>query len=202
MTTADRLTADEIARRLQQASGDRTQAEELPGCSSGAACAAAVLVPIFRLGQDWHLLYIRRAERAQDLHSGQVAFPGGRSDPGDVDAVATALREAWEEIGLDPECVRVLGVLRPLATVTGYRVTPVVGQIPSLLPFAPDPAEVAEVFSLPLAWLCDPANREVRFWPSRDHPQGREVVFFDERDGQRLWGVSAQITVDFIGCLP
>jgi 8-oxo-dGTP pyrophosphatase MutT (NUDIX family) len=160
-----------------------------------------VLLPLFEQAAAWHLLYIRRAERFHDRHSGEVAFPGGRCEQGDVDAVATALREAREEVGLEPARVQVLGVLRPFRTVSGYLVTPVVGRIPWPLPLRPDPAEVAHVFSLPLAWLGDPANRQVRIWPSPEHPEAREVIFFDERDGHRLWGVSARITLDLLRSL-
>lgn len=195
------LTASEIAGRLRSEHCAERYREELPGYASGSPWPAAVLVPLLRQGQEWHLLYIRRTEHAGDRHSGEVAFPGGRREPGDADAVATALREAREEVGLDPGCVQLLGSLRPLHTVSGYLVTPVVGQIPWPLRLRPDPAEVAHVFSLPLAWLCEPANRHAHIWPSPDHPQAREVIFYDECDGERLWGISARITMDFLSCL-
>jgi 8-oxo-dGTP pyrophosphatase MutT (NUDIX family) len=195
-----RLTPSEIARRLREASAGQT-ADELPGLHAEAARPAAVLLPLFEQGAEWHLLYIVRAEHDGDRHSGEVAFPGGRRERDDADAVATALREAREEVGLDPGRVRILGVLPPLRTVSGYRVTPVVGHIPWPLPLRPDPAEVARVFGLPLPWLGDPVNRRVRVWPAPDHPEAREVIFFEERDGQRLWGVSARITLDLLRCL-
>jgi len=162
---------------------------------------AAVLLPMFRHLDAWHLLFIRRAEHDADRHSGQVAFPGGRQEPGDADSTATALREAQEEIGLNPAQVALLGELRPLHTFSNYLVTPVVGEIPWPLDLMPDPVEVARVFSIPVAWLADPDNRRVRTWPSPDHPEAREVVFFDEFDREFLWGVSALITVDFLACL-
>ena len=149
----------------------------------------------------WHLLFIRRAEHPHDRHSGEVAFPGGRVDPLDPDLVATALREAEEEIGLAPDQVEVLGQLPAFHTVSGYRVTPVVGLIPWPLALRPDPTEVAEVFTLPLDWLREPGHRHTRLWPHPGHPQAREVIFYQEREGRRLWGVTAWITVDFLGCL-
>ena len=178
---------------------------------------AAVLLPLLRSGawqepqpgayraaapsSAWHLLFIRRAEHPHDRHSGEVAFPGGREDPLDPDPVATALREAEEEIGLDPGQVEILGQLPAFHTVSGYRVTPVVGLIPWPLALRPDPTEVAEVFTLPLDWLREPGHRHTRLWPHPGHPQEREVIFYQERDGRRLWGVTAWITVDFLGCL-
>jgi 8-oxo-dGTP pyrophosphatase MutT (NUDIX family) len=115
--------------------------------------------------------------------------------------VATALREAREEIGLDPGAVEVLGVLRPLHTVSNFLVTPVVGHVAWPQSLRPDPREVAAVFSLPLDWLSDPRNRRARVWPSADHPQRREVIFFEEWEGHRLWGISASITLDFLRCI-
>ena len=146
-------------------------------------------------------MFIRRAEQEHDRHSGEVAFPGGRAENTDPDPVATALREAREEIGLDPGEVEVLGCLRPLRTVSNYLVTPVVGHVRWPVPLQTAPVEVAEVFSLPLAWLSDPANRQLRIWPSKNHPQAREVIFYEEFDGRRLWGISARITLDFLQCL-
>ena len=160
-----------------------------------------MLLPMFRHLDAWHLLFIRRSEHDADRHSGQVAFPGGRQEPEDADSTATALREVQEEIGLDPAQVALLGALRPLHTVSNYLITPVVGEIPWPLDLTLDPVEVARVFSIPVAWLADPDNRRVRTWPSPDHPEAREVVFFDEFDRELLWGVSALITVDFLACL-
>jgi len=197
----DRLDRGAISGRLKSGRVSRPPARELPGVARREPRPAAVLVPMFRHRGAWHLLFIRRTEYPGDHHSGQVAFPGGQSEPGDADAAATALREAREEIGLDPARVVVLGELQPLHTVSDYLVTPVVGEIPWPLELRPDPTEVARVFGIPLAWLGDAANRRVLTWPAPDHPEAREVIFYDTFDQELLWGVSARITVDFLARL-
>jgi len=197
----ERLHRQLISDRLRSERAPRAAARELPQASPAQPRPAAVLIPMFQHLDAWHLLFIRRAKHKADRHSGQVAFPGGRREPGDTDSTATALREAQEEIGLDPARVDLLGNLRPLHTVSNYLVTPVIGEIPWPFNLTPDPLEVARVFSIPLAWLADPNNRHVRTWPAPDHPEAREVIFFDEFDRELLWGVSALITVDFLACL-
>ncbi len=125
---------------------------------------AAVLIAV--RGDDAagaRVILTRRSPRLRH-HPGQVAFPGGKSDPGDADAEATALREAAEEIGL--EGARVLGRLRPHETVTGFRVTPVIARVPGGFVPRPEAGEVAEVFEVPLALLLDLASYTVerRLW--------------------------------------
>jgi len=159
---------------------------------------AAVLLPLFCHNEQWNLLFIRRAQHAHDRHSGQVAFPGGRTEEGDRDHVATALREAREEIGLEPGQVRILGRLRVLHTVSNYLVTPVVASIPWPIPLTLDEIEVARVFSIPIDWLRRPENHQVRVWPSAGHPEARDVIFFNQYDGEELWGITARITVNLL----
>ncbi len=118
---------------------------------------AAVLVPLVRRPTGLAVLLTRRTDHLND-HAGQVSFPGGRTDPEDVDAVATALREAREEVGLVADEIEVIGVLPTYTTVTAYEVTPVVGLLAPPRALALDPYEVAEVFEVPLAFLMDPAN--------------------------------------------
>jgi 8-oxo-dGTP pyrophosphatase MutT (NUDIX family) len=125
-------------------------------------------------------------------HAGQVAFPGGRVDPGE-DAVAAALREAHEEILLDPEAVEVVGAIEPYRTVTGYVVTPVVGVIPPGLRLEPHEHEVADWFEAPLAFLLDPANQQQRSALF----QGRERHYYEiDWQGRRIWGATAAMIVN------
>jgi 8-oxo-dGTP pyrophosphatase MutT (NUDIX family) len=118
---------------------------------------AAVLVPVVARDEALTVLFTRRTPHLQD-HAGQISFPGGRAEPEDASREATALREAGEEIGLAAEHVELLGRLPEYVTVTGYRVTPVVGLVSPTFGLRPDPFEVAEIFEVPLAFLLDPAN--------------------------------------------
>jgi 8-oxo-dGTP pyrophosphatase MutT (NUDIX family) len=153
---------------------------------------AAVLVPIIAHEEALTLLLTRRAAHLR-FHSGQVSFPGGRADETDSSPEATALRETEEEIGLPPERVEVLGRLPEYRTGTGYHVTPVVGLLTPPLALRPDPAEVDEVFELPLAVVLDPANhrRDSREW------QGRSRQFFViPHDRHYIWGATAGMLVN------
>ena len=120
--------------------------------------AASVLVAIVLHDVPTVLLTQRTAHLTD--HPGQISFPGGRAEAGDVDVVATALREAHEEIGLEAAQVEVLGALPTYTTGTGFVVTPIVGLVRPGFVLTPDPFEVAEVFEVPLAWLMDPAHHQ------------------------------------------
>lgn len=126
---------------------------------------AAVLVGIADGAEGPRLILTKRASHLRN-HPGQIAFPGGRRDPGDPDIVATALREAEEEIGLPPSAVEVMGELPAHETVTGYEVTPILARIHRDFTARPEPGEVAEIFAAPLAHVTDPSRFRVerRIW--------------------------------------
>jgi len=152
--------------------------------------AAAVLIAITERPEPGVILTVRREHMR--THAGQVAFPGGRIDPGE-DAVAAALREAQEEILLDPAAVDVIGAIEPYRTVTNYRVTPVIGAIPPDLPLEPHENEVADWFEAPLAFLLDPANQQRRSALF----QGRERHYYEiDWNGRRIWGATAAMIVN------
>lgn len=130
-----------------------------PGAPDTALTAAAVLVPIVVRESGMTILLTQRTAHLRD-HAGQVSFPGGRCEPGDATTVATALREAHEEVGIEPAQVEVLGCLPEYLTSTGFRVTPVVGLVSPPLNLRLDDFEVAEVFEPPLDFLLDTANHQ------------------------------------------
>ena len=161
-----------------------------PPPPAGRERQAAVLVPFVAAGTEPALLFIRRAE-GLDVHSGQIAFPGGNRDPDDAGPAATAIREAGEEIGLAPAHVEVLGLLPEVATLsTGFCITGAVallapGGVPRL-----DGREVAEAFTVPLARLADPAvyREEIR----STNGIARPVPFFHV-EPYLIWGATGRI---------
>jgi len=151
---------------------------------------AAVMMGIVQRPVPSLLLTLRTAHL--NTHSGQVALPGGKLDPEDADAIAAALRESQEEVGLDPQHVEVLGTLPTYTTGTAFVVTPVVALIAEQAQFVPNPDEVADVFEVPLPFLMDPANHRwhqfeweggVRNWYSMPYEQGTHHRF--------IWGATA-----------
>ena len=130
-------------------------------------------------------------------HGGQIAFPGGKIDDEDPDAVAAALREAHEEVGVPSEGVEVLGQLPLYITGTGYHVTPVVAGLPPTLEFAPNPFEVDEVFTVPLDFLMDPQHHRLHQWqPAHNHRrEWFSMPYYDLQAGREryIWGVTAGI---------
>ena len=182
-----------VADRLREALGARSDAELLPGDmvehDPSGGVPAAVLIAITDRPEPGVVLTVRREHLR--THAGQVAFPGGRIDAGE-DAVAAALREAQEEILLDPAAVEVIGTIAQYRTVTDYCVTPVIGVIPPDLPLEPHD-EVADWFEAPLAHLLDPANQQRRSALF----QGRERHYYEiEWNGRRIWGATAAMIVN------
>ncbi|AXR79246.1 NUDIX hydrolase [Natrarchaeobaculum sulfurireducens] len=155
---------------------------------------AAVLAPIVdRDGED-HLLFTRRADHLGE-HPGQMSFPGGGAEPTDDTLLATALREASEEIGLEPDEAEVVGQLDDIRTVTEYAVTPFVAHVPDR-EYERDDSEVAEIVTLPLSGLLDPDNFE---YERRDHPYyGDIVVHYFHVDGYTVWGATGRILVQLL----
>lgn len=154
---------------------------------------AAVLVPLIPRAGGTQVLLTRRTDGLRH-HPGQVSFPGGRIETGDDGPVAAALREANEEVGLPAGQAEPLGYLDPLATITGFRVLPVVARVDPAFVAAPDPAEVSETFEVPLDWLMAPGNLQRIAVDYRG--RARRVLEFHRAPTaptQRIWGATASI---------
>jgi 8-oxo-dGTP pyrophosphatase MutT (NUDIX family) len=201
-----------IAQRLEEARESKNETSDLWESLTDTPRPAAVLIPLFQSRTDkdadltWNVLLTRRTNSVAE-HQGQVAFPGGRSDPSDTTPEMTALREAHEEIGLDPKQVRILGRMDSLWTISNYLVSPIVGVIPWPFPIHLEATEVSTVFTIPLDWLADPANHEIRY-RTIPNPIGRilhrdlhPVIYFKSYNDEILWGVSAEITLRLIEIL-
>ena len=173
---------------------------ELLDYLSGPPRPAAVLIPFLRKTDGWHLLFTRRTAELQE-HSGQVAFPGGRMDALDESPIDTALREAHEEIGLAPNDVKILGLLNNYLTITNYLVTPVVGVMPWPYVLRTSPHEVSRIFTIPLTWLADTRNHEVRQRSIPGLDKTFPVVYFQPYEGEILWGASARFTLGLLEAL-
>lgn len=163
---------------------------DLPEERALASVPAAVLVGITDRPDPGVILTVRREHMR--THAGQVAFPGGRVDPGE-DSVEAALREAWEELGLDPGAAEIVGAIDPYRTVTGYIVTPVLAVVPPDQPLSPHEHEVADWFEAPLAFVLDPTNQQYKSALF----QGRERHYYEIMWGERrIWGATASMIVN------
>lgn len=151
---------------------------------------AAVLVPLYEEGKEFHVLLTKRSESVK-THQGEIGFPGGLWQPEDPDIMATALREAYEEVGIRPEDVEVLGQLDDTSTATSnFLITPTVGVIPHPYPFQMNPEEIAGLLYLPLPVLRDPQAFQEETWEW----EGRRVQVFARREGPHvIWGATARI---------
>ena len=185
MTLADRLR-DALARApvLPALEGD------LPDEPAPESVPAAVLIGVTDRTEPGLILTVRREHMR--THAGQVAFPGGRIDPGE-DAVSAALREAWEELGLQPRSAEVVGAVDTYRTVTGYVVTPVLAVVAPDQPLSPHEHEVAEWFEAPLGFVIDPANQQMKSALFRGRERHYYEIVWNDR---RIWGATAAMLVN------
>ncbi|HPQ94571.1 MAG: CoA pyrophosphatase [Thiothrix sp.] len=201
MHNLDSLTTGDIALRL----GNPDSVPRSPPSALHLPVStfrhAGVLVPFVRHDNSWHLLFIRRAEAQHDHHSGQVAFAGGKQEQNDSDIRHTALREAHEELGIRPEHVTLLGQLGTQISYSGFLITPVVGHLDWPYHLTPEAKEVSRAFTIPLRWLADPGNHETRPRQLPNLNQTVQVAYFQEYDGELLWGATARMVLQLVAIL-
>jgi 8-oxo-dGTP pyrophosphatase MutT (NUDIX family) len=210
--SAQVFSEEYITQLLNEAEHSKTRVSKVWEFVTDKSRPAAVLIPLFLANSSgeenygWQVLLTRRTDSVAE-HQGQVAYPGGRADPTDTTPEMTALREAREEIGLNPTHVRILGRMNSLHTISNYLVTPIVGVIPWPFPVQLEETEVSRVFTIPLDWLADPLNHEIRNRSIPDsfarilNMKSYPVIYFQPYQEELLWGVSAEITLELINIL-
>lgn len=186
------------ALRTYQSEHENRFGELFSGESYQKLRLAAIIIPLLEYENRWHVLLTRRSDHLIE-HRGQVAFPGGAMEREDVDLNATALREMNEEIGIDPRHVLLLGELGDMPVITGYLVRLIVGKIPWPYKLSVNYDEVKSTFIVPLEWLADPRHHTLKYrsYAGREFP----VIFFDDYQGQQLWGASAEMTIILLNAL-
>jgi 8-oxo-dGTP pyrophosphatase MutT (NUDIX family) len=185
------LTLSEVRRRLMQSPPGAEAVSLVPG-----SVPSAVLAPLVEMDGETNVLFIKRPE-TMSTHKGEIAFPGGKSDPVvDADLLATALREAREEIGLDPAAVEIVTRLSGVATAASrFTITPYVGFLSRPPELLRNPAEVVRVLEVPLSELLDASIYHEERWDGFQHDMS--VFFYDLAD-ETLWGATARILTDLL----
>ena len=155
---------------------------------------AAVLIPLFLKNGEYHVLFTKRNENMSH-HPGEISFPGGVSHPEDVDSLRTALRETWEEVGIAPEEVEVLGVLDDFLSIHNYMVTPYAGFVAAGHQLRINPAEIERIIEVPLSFLLTPGIFQLRDWTW----QGRTLTLnFLTYGEDTIWGLTAAMLKQFL----
>jgi 8-oxo-dGTP pyrophosphatase MutT (NUDIX family) len=187
------ISVDHISKRLENIHTGTTTEKDTN------LRKAAVLIPLLIEKQEWCILYTHRTDNVQD-HKGQVSFPGGAVELTDATIEETALRETYEEIGILPSDISVLGKLQEYSTITKYRITPVVGFVswPRLLILSP--IEVSHCFTIPVSWLLNKDNRTDKLMTFADG-RTESVLFYKPYNDEIVWGATARLTFKLLELL-
>jgi 8-oxo-dGTP pyrophosphatase MutT (NUDIX family) len=187
--------ADDLAQKIKEILAQREVKEVAVG--SGRT-RAAVLLPLFIKDGSCHILFTKRTDKVR-YHKGEISFPGGNYDATDEDLLATALREAHEEIGLKPQDVSFLGALDEMMTMTDFIVSPFVGHIPYPYTFVPSHEEIEEIIILPLAGFLEAGVLSEEY---RTYNKKTEKVSIYQSGGHVIWGATARILRQFLELIP
>ena len=188
MATTSNFTIEEIRKSFQL----REDNYRIP---LGYTCAA-VLLPLLYVDNRLSLIFTKRTSTVRD-HQNQISFPGGVCEASDKTLMETALREVEEEIGLTIPIHAVIGNLKPRKTITRYYVAPYIVYVESDIKIQSNPAEVLKVIVVPISWLSDQNNFKIQSY-ERPGYKMHDVVFFKPYFGEVIWGITAQIVLDFI----
>ena len=193
----ERITPQALRARFQRPPIWQPEIAVEPPFSDRPPSRASVLLALVQRAEPTLLLTERSLHMS--THSGQVAFPGGRTDPEDRDAIATALREAHEEVGLDPARADVLGVLPEYFTGSSFRVTPVVALVPPTIALRSNPQEVARMFEVPLSFLMNPQHHRLHAFEHGGVRREWYSMPFRDADGYEhfIWGATAGMLRNF-----
>jgi 8-oxo-dGTP pyrophosphatase MutT (NUDIX family) len=159
---------------------------------------ASVLLPLFKKDGELSILFTRRTENVEH-HKGQISFPGGMRDPADPDSVSTAIRETWEEVGIEPASIQIIGELDDHETVSGFNITPFVGKIADPFTAQICQEELSEVFSVPLSFFLDESNCKLEYLFDSDGKKREFLVF--QYQNYRIWGATAAMIRNFIDAI-
>lgn len=182
----------EDPRAVELPAATRSWPADLAASLATELTPAAVLIPVFEREVGLTVLLTERSAALRH-HAGQIAFPGGRMEAHDADVAMTALRETHEEVGIDPGQVAVAGYLRPMPTITGFAVTPVIGVVEPTAPITIDRTEVQEAFEVPLDFLLDAGNER----KGQREYQGRRIPVLEFRyERFRIWGATAHMLLE------
>ncbi|MGK0272799.1 MAG: 8-oxo-dGTP pyrophosphatase MutT (NUDIX family) [Cocleimonas sp.] len=201
MSNLNNLTENQIIERLSAHTNTESTFDIADQFATTEYKKASVLIPLVKKNNNWHVLFIRRAESDKDRHSGQVAFVGGKAETSDDSEIDTALRETQEEIGVNPKDVNVLGQIGSHYSVSRFQITPVIATLPWPYDLKLEPGEVGHTFTYPLSWLADESNYEIRNRQPSESNKQVPVIFFKEHEGELLWGATARMMISFIKIL-
>lgn len=184
------LTPDIIRKLIFQ-----SQSLSNDKCDPDNTCAA-ILVPLLLKNSEWHLLFTRRTGKVSS-HQNEVSFPGGSYEFTDINLENTAIRETYEEIGIEPKDIEILGKLPTSTTITGFKVFPFIALINWPIDFRLNSEEVEVIFSVPISWLMNPSNYYEEDYKS-DKFGRRRVIHYKEYMGEHIWGYTAKVVQQFL----